>query len=632
MSLQDRSVVRTAADLERKYNLSQLAGAARNIETNSESLIKVQNELNDFISSTTGSLEEIQKQIDGSITTYYYSGVPTLSNLPASEWPVEEYKNHIGDLYYDKDTGYAYRFVLDGETNVYEWLELSDSSVSEALALANQAKDTADSKRRVFITTPYTPYDKGDLWLNNNELYVCINSKSSGSYISNDFDKATKYTDDTNLNNFVNITYKENMQSLATEIDGKISTWYNTGIPTLSSSPANDWKTDEEKLKHIGDLYYDKATGYCYRFEYSSNTYSWVNIKDEQIIESLALANAAKDTADGKRRIFTSQPTTPYDNGDLWVQGESGDIVVCQLTRAEGEFDEGDWIIASKYTDDTVAEAIVDELGGTQTTVLGGTVTQYTKNWVKFTDLATGSSTTISGDLIKTGTIDASKVRIANNNVVLDADGIKLNNGAKVVGNNGLMNTYLYENEGILGYTISMMWDDIAEKFISIIGKWDLILNFVIPKGLSITEAKLQLIHTPINWLTGEIDENNNEIVLGWGKCHNVKVFKATNAYSRILSAPLNAGVVYDTDATTYSEILDALGTSGWTPSITPSDTNHTSETTESIDIKSSLSEGFNRIKISLPEPSSAWNQDIVAANSGYMYAMLKINGYMTYE
>lgn len=471
MSLQDRSVVRSAADLERKYNLSQLAGAARNIETNSESLIKVQNELNKFIETTAGNLEEIQKQIDGSITTYYYSGVPTLSNLPASEWPLEEYINHIGDLYYDKDTGYAYRFVFDGETNEYEWLELSDSSVSEALAIANAAKDTADSKRRIFV----------------------------------------------------------------------------------------------------------------------------------------------------------SEPKPPYDVGDLWVQGTAGDIVVCQLSRATGNYDAGDWITASKYTDDTVAEAIVDELGGKQTTVLGGTVTQYTKNWVKFTDLQTGASTTIAGDLIKTGTIDASKVKIANNNVVLDADGIKLNNGAKVVGNNGLMNTYLYENEGILGYTYDYEYNEVTGEYDHKANS-DIVLNFVIPKGLAITEAKVQLIHTPVRWDDGQGG------VLGYGKCRNVKIYKATNVYSRLFSAPLNAGILYNEDVTTYSEISGALGSSGWTPSVNPSATNYTSETKESADIKSSLSEGLNRIKICVPNATQTWGYSDIAARSGYMYAMLKINGYMTYE
>ena len=124
------------------------------IEQSKTNLIKVENELNGYIDSTTKELEKIQDQVDGNITTWFFSGVPTLENNPAVEWAEEKEKNnHLGDLYYDKDTGYAYRFTLEDTT--YSWMKLTDSDISEALALANTAKDTADSKRRVFVEILY---------------------------------------------------------------------------------------------------------------------------------------------------------------------------------------------------------------------------------------------------------------------------------------------------------------------------------------------------------------------------------------------------------------------------------------------------------------------------------------------
>ena len=146
----DRPMVRTASDLERKYDLASLIGTKKAVENIETGLNKTNKELENFMTETIGSIENIQSQIDGQIHTFYYSGVPTLSTLPASEWTEEEYNLHLGDLYYDKDTGYAYRFVLDGETNEYGWTKVEDTATSEALALANSAKDTADSKRRVF--------------------------------------------------------------------------------------------------------------------------------------------------------------------------------------------------------------------------------------------------------------------------------------------------------------------------------------------------------------------------------------------------------------------------------------------------------------------------------------------------
>lgn len=195
---QDRNGVRTAQDLERKYNLSSLVGLKQAIELQAEGINKTNTTLEEFMVSTMGDIENLQNQIDGQVHTHYYSGTPTLDNPPANEWPEEEYNLHIGDLYYDKDTGSAYRFVLDGDTNEYKWIEEEDGATIEALAIANAAQDTADSKRRIFLSTPEPPYDNGDLWLNNEEIYVCQIGKPEGElYAEGDFIVAVKYTDDT---------------------------------------------------------------------------------------------------------------------------------------------------------------------------------------------------------------------------------------------------------------------------------------------------------------------------------------------------------------------------------------------------------------------------------------------------
>lgn len=196
MNRQDRQGVRTPQDFERKY-APLIVGLQKAVENSAEGLNKTDQTLQDFMTVTLGSIENIQSQIDGNITTWFYSGVPTLSNLPASEWVTDKDKNnHLGDMYYDQETGYAYRFCMsDG---VYAWTEVKDSAVAEALALANSAQDTADSKRRTFVAQPIPPYDNGDLWFYNQEIYICQISKAEGeTYADNDFIIATKYTDDT---------------------------------------------------------------------------------------------------------------------------------------------------------------------------------------------------------------------------------------------------------------------------------------------------------------------------------------------------------------------------------------------------------------------------------------------------
>lgn len=155
-------------------------------------------QVNSFVSSVYDpKIAELQKQIDGQIETFYYDYEPSLNNEPASEWITEtERQKHEGDLFYWKSKGYAYRFFRDG--NTWKWQMVQDTDVTKALQQAAEAQNTADSKRRVFLSTPVPPYDEGDLWTQgaDGDIMTCINSRKSGVYVSTDWEKANKYTDD----------------------------------------------------------------------------------------------------------------------------------------------------------------------------------------------------------------------------------------------------------------------------------------------------------------------------------------------------------------------------------------------------------------------------------------------------
>ena len=239
MNKQDLNGTRTAQDIERKYNLS---GMQKNIEYNSQSIVHTNNELNNFIDATTDNIENLQQQIDGQIMTFFYPGEPTLNNLPASEWPQSEYNNHLGDLYYDNNTGYAYRFAKEGST--YLWMKITDSDVVEALALANAAKDTADNKRRVFVTQPIPPYDNGDLWVQgeNGDIFVCQLSRQQGSYQEGDFIIASKYTDDTVAN------------AIVTELGGTETTVLHGSVLVIKEAVDQYAVTLTDHTEAIGEL------------------------------------------------------------------------------------------------------------------------------------------------------------------------------------------------------------------------------------------------------------------------------------------------------------------------------------------------------------------------------------------
>lgn len=186
---QDRQVIRTIEQLLRRYDFAGMVKAIKQSET---TLNKVEAELRDFVNKALSCFKNLEEIIDGRVDTYYYSGVPSFDNLPASDWPEKDYELHVGDLYYDEDSGYAYRFILnDGE---YAWSRTEDA-IAQALALANAADDTEDDRRQIFTVEPYPPYANGDLWLRNGEIYVCQISKPEGeSFEKNDFIIASEYT------------------------------------------------------------------------------------------------------------------------------------------------------------------------------------------------------------------------------------------------------------------------------------------------------------------------------------------------------------------------------------------------------------------------------------------------------
>lgn len=193
--------------------------------------------------------------------------------------------------------------------------------------------------------------------------------------------------------------YFNKIAELQNQVDGAIETWFYDGVPTLKNAPAISWKTDDDKKIHLGDLYYDNKTGKAYRFAQDSNTYKWTIITDTDIAKALSDARMAQETANGKMKVFSVQPTTPYQVGDIWVNATypsdgstyKNEVLRCQTNKAAGsQFAIGDWIKASKYTDDTVANAAkkaaedaqkAAQTAQTDITNLGKTVTDNKKEF-----------------------------------------------------------------------------------------------------------------------------------------------------------------------------------------------------------------------------------------------------------
>ena len=132
----------------------------------------------DLLNAVKGDL---QNQIDGKIETYYQS------TNPWNSWPSGTEPAHVGDLWYNTSTKVLQNYVGPSSNT---WAVIRDQAAIDAAEAASHAQDTADGKRRVFIRTPYPPYDAGDQWIEyggSGSMRICVQGRKSGSYYSSDW-------------------------------------------------------------------------------------------------------------------------------------------------------------------------------------------------------------------------------------------------------------------------------------------------------------------------------------------------------------------------------------------------------------------------------------------------------------
>lgn len=154
-------------------------------------------------------IDKINSQIDQKIETFYQDTDPSLS------WSWQDLQDvngqyildylgsqivvslgnvnneHIGDLWYNTSNNDQKTYRWDGE----KWSETKTNPPEEVF-------DIIDGKGRIFISQPVPPYSEGDLWFNgsSSDIMTCIKSRGTGAYVSTDWEKRNKYTDDTAVN------------------------------------------------------------------------------------------------------------------------------------------------------------------------------------------------------------------------------------------------------------------------------------------------------------------------------------------------------------------------------------------------------------------------------------------------
>lgn len=257
---------------------------------------------------------------------------------------------NFNDLNIVPSTGYTYQLVADDSIRPNYYLD-EDGNLYYEYAYGQTAyplRMDADGGLYIDGDGSFTPALSQD---GSPALWERVKDSELANAAQSALDKADKNAQDMAG---IAIAFDE----LQNQVDGHIATWFEYGVPTYYNYPANEWTSDDLRSAHQGDLYYDRDTGYCYRWQLSGGTYGWTRIVDVDITQALTDAAAAQDTADSKRQVFVGMetPKPPYDVGDLWAQGADGDIMRCQTARSSGSYYyASDWVKASKYTDDTKA-------------------------------------------------------------------------------------------------------------------------------------------------------------------------------------------------------------------------------------------------------------------------------------
>nr|DAV63273.1 MAG TPA: hypothetical protein [Caudoviricetes sp.] len=225
--------------------------------------------------------------------------------------------------------GTAYKVAAFG--GVYRFTSSHEYSVGQKVVVTALQKNF----RNIVVTEGNT----------NVEL---LSIKSVVGQLGNDLEK---------LSNKANSEQKE----VQSQINNTITTYYRYKDPSENGSndPSVNWTTDEQKKAHDGDLYQNVRRNHCFRWADTGEGYEWVRITDSGLINALSMAIYARDTANSKSQTFTQRPTPMYNAGDIWTEGPSGDLYVCIKSRGDTEsYSKDDWILATKYTDDTFAKEV----------------------------------------------------------------------------------------------------------------------------------------------------------------------------------------------------------------------------------------------------------------------------------
>ena len=199
----------------------------------------------------------------------------------------------------------------------------------------NSGESTTDLTKYIsknYTSPPAPPYYVGTVLYYNHKTYRCKKDKIQGVFDIGDWEVVA--TDDNGLTKFVSNTYNVDKSNILKQLDNKIETYYQ------STDPSTTWTADLEKVKHIGDLWYNTNNDTQWRYcQYDTNpiTYGWSPVD---------VPESVYDSINSKKSIYTVKPTS-YKQNDMWIIEQNLD----ENDLPEDETNPiavGDWVFATQ--------------------------------------------------------------------------------------------------------------------------------------------------------------------------------------------------------------------------------------------------------------------------------------------
>lgn len=269
---------------------------------------------------------------------------------------IGKYTNSVNETRKAADAAYAEIYgnpLLGGtaKSNLQAAKSAFDTAAADLLAAIATAADDgiASPEEQADVDAKYTLFNNAygtfgtRLEEANKYMLTAVNTASQG---------ALQLSQE--LQGVVNNINETILPDLQAQIDGSIVSWGGEEVPTLSNYPANQWTSDTERKRHIGD-YYDRKTtvdGQAayerYKFAFENNAYQWVRIADSGGAAAIATAREALGLAGTKARIFfgATTPAVPYSVNDVWFRS-SGAGAALETTVYISNADKGQQETAS---------------------------------------------------------------------------------------------------------------------------------------------------------------------------------------------------------------------------------------------------------------------------------------------